>query len=88
MKDTEREIERTRRYLERLVRVSFSQSEHYPASSHFENFSAGEAEWRSEYGTGSMQGFRQMKSVEMVQISTLMGINKALFPPNIIPKTE
>nr|DAX60338.1 MAG TPA: hypothetical protein [Caudoviricetes sp.] len=29
-----------------------------------------------------------MKSVEMVQISTLMGINKALFPPNIIPKTE
>lgn len=44
MKDTEREIERTRRYLERLVRVSSSQSEHYPASSSLRGFTAGEAE--------------------------------------------
>lgn len=44
MKDTEREIERTRRYLERLVRVSSSQSEHYPASSSLGGFTAGEAE--------------------------------------------
>lgn len=44
MKDTEKEIERTRRYLERLVIVSFKRCEHYPASSHFRNFSAGEAE--------------------------------------------
>lgn len=44
MKDTEREIERTRRYLERLVRVSSSQSEHCPASSSLGGFTAGEAE--------------------------------------------
>lgn len=44
MKDTEKEIERTRRYLERLVRVSFSQSEHYPASSSLGGFTAGGAE--------------------------------------------
>lgn len=44
MKDTEREIERTRRYLERLVRVSSSQSEHHPASSSLGGFTAGEAE--------------------------------------------
>lgn len=44
MKDTEREIKRTRRYLERLVRVSSIQSEHYPASSSIGCFTAGEAE--------------------------------------------
>lgn len=43
MKDTEREIERTRRYLERLVRVSSSQSETLTSSS-LGGFTAGEAE--------------------------------------------
>lgn len=79
MKDTEREIERTRRYLEvntilQAPRLEVSRQE--------------KRKWRSGCGTGSMQDFQQMKSVEIWTISALMGINKALFPPNIIPKTE
>jgi hypothetical protein len=42
--------------------------------------------WRPGCGTGSMQDFQQMKSVEIWTISTLMGINKPLFPPILYQK--
>lgn len=83
MKDTEREIERTRRYLERLVRVSSSQSEHYPASSSLGGFTAGESEvrWRKSTSVTIMDekiipaAFKKQKIAEVVDKA---GIKDAL----------